>query len=338
MSVAQNASNAQHTRSSEGVCRLSRAFGCYDDTDCPSCSAGPVLPVHQPQLHDKVTQPACASACHALSYTVAGIDGGNHCFCGNASDLTSTESKARARPAGECQASACHADPSEKCGGDGRLLAYSFVCDGPTPPAPPAPPPSPAQRAGIGLQHDLFAPFGDDPVVLSSVNLINSAEKERNVSVITVWGTQMYQLQQCNATGGPCTSAQRRAFQRSHYTTTTRLFYGPHDPDHAVSATAANNVSATMPTHWDATPPETFLSAVPSAAASSSVTFGCDAAAFYGAGGAPAPLLKVACDPSTSDHGAMILERSVLLPASGNTTLHTTFGYAPSVSSFCSCL
>ena len=136
----------------------------------------------QPHLHDKVTLPACASACHGLSYAVAGIDGGNHCWCGNASDLSSAGAKARARPAGECQVSSCHADPSEKCGGAGRLLAYGFVCDGPAP-APPAPP----TERGIGLQHELFVPFGDDPVVLSTVNVANSAQKSRNVSVITVW-------------------------------------------------------------------------------------------------------------------------------------------------------
>ena len=360
MSVAQNASSssAQQQRtaaapapagSSEGACRFSRALGCFNDTDCPSCSAGPVLPVHQPQLHDKVTLPACASACHALSYAVAGVDGGNHCFCGNASDLSSAGAKARARPAGECQTSACHADPSEKCGGAGRLLAYSFVCDGPAPapPAPPPPaPPAPPAEHSIGLQHELFVPFGDDPVVLSTVDVVNSAAKARNVSVITVWGTQMYQLQQCQETGGSCTSEQRRAFQRSHYTTATRLFYGPHDPDHAVSATtAASNVSSVQPTHWDATPPETFLSAVPSssaaaaagaagaAGASGSVTFGCDAAAFYGAGGAASPAAKVTCDPSgasDNDNGAMILEKAVLLPAGGNVTLHSVYGYAPS--------
>ena len=343
MSVVQNASSGAQQQqqrtaavavgSSGRACTLSQALGCYNDTDCPSCSAGPVLPVYQPQLHDKVTLPACASACHGLSYAVAGIDGGNHCWCGNASDLSSAGAKARARPAGECQVSSCHADPSEKCGGTGRLLAYSFVCDGPAP-APPAP-----TERGIGLQHELFVPFGDDPVVLSTVNVANSAQKSRNVSVITVWGTQMYQLQQCQETGGSCTSEQRRAFQRNHYTTATRLFYGPHDPDHAVSATtAASNVSAAQPTHWDATPPETFLSAVPStpaaaaaAAAGDSVTFGCDAAAFYGAKGAASPAAKVACDPSgASDNGAMILERSVLLPAGGSITLHSVYGYAPS--------
>lgn len=139
MSVSQPAAPRGHGNSgaqprgssSEQVCRLSHALGCYNDTDCQSCSTGPVvLPVYQPQLHNKVTQSVCASACHALNFTVAGIDGGNHCFCGNPSDLASAIAKARTRPATECQASPCHADPSQKCGGDGRMLAFSFVwCD-----------------------------------------------------------------------------------------------------------------------------------------------------------------------------------------------------------------
>ena len=41
----------------------------------------------QAQLHDEVTLEACASACDGLHLPVAGIDGGNHCFCGSAADL-----------------------------------------------------------------------------------------------------------------------------------------------------------------------------------------------------------------------------------------------------------
>lgn len=330
----QGGSGSAQKRSSgaeKGACKLSQAVGCYNDTDCQSCAAGPVLPAYQPALHDKVTRPACAAACHGLGYTLAGIDAGNHCFCGNASDLNSAAAKARSRPAGECQASPCHADLDQRCGGDGRLLAYSFVCDGPAPPVPPSPPAS----HGISLHHELFAPFGDDPVILSALNLTSSAHTDRNISVITVWGTQMYQLQQCSATGGAsCPSAQRRAFQLAHYNTTTRTFLGPHDPPHLVSVTTSNNVSAVQPTHWDATPPETFLVAIPTADESiadvaKSLTFGCDAAGFYGTGGAAAPALRVACGPA-SDNGAIVLERRVLLPAGGNLTLHSGYGYAPS--------
>ena len=120
---------------------------------------------------------------------------------------------------------------------------------------------------------------------------------------------------------------QRRAFQRAHYSTTTTLLDGPA---HTISSnTTASNVSNVQPTHWDAAPPETFLSAVPSAAAGSA-SFGCDAATFFGAGGAPSPVLKVACDSSGADHGAMILERSVQLPAGGQAvTVHSVYGYAP---------
>lgn len=133
-------------------CRVNRTLGCFQDADCPSCGAGPVLPRYQQALHDRVTRDACASACAALQLEAAGIDGGNHCFCGDLADVESAAARARSRPIAECEASACHGDPVGEpngCGGPGRLLVYDFICDGPPPPGPapspppPVPPPSP---------------------------------------------------------------------------------------------------------------------------------------------------------------------------------------------------
>ena len=103
-----------------------------------------VLPIYQAQLHDRVTVQACAEACDSLQHTaadadadtttpavhgeavrLAGIDAGNHCFCGDllpgAGDLL--------RPAGECETTPCHANATETgCGGVGRMAVYSFAC------------------------------------------------------------------------------------------------------------------------------------------------------------------------------------------------------------------
>ena len=113
-------------------------LGCYDDS---TVGAYGLLPSPQPQLHDRVTLEACAAACASHALTVAGIDAGNHCTCGDATDLL--PSKNLIRPGAECQATPCHADPAETgCGGPSRTVTYTFTCT-PQPPGPPTPRPSP---------------------------------------------------------------------------------------------------------------------------------------------------------------------------------------------------
>ena len=106
-------------------CVLDTVHGCYNDS---AWSTVPyrILPLHQAQLHDKVTYESCASACAALNASyLAGIDGGNHCFCG----ALIAGAEALARPMVECEATACHANPKQKdCGGKNRMLVYNFSC------------------------------------------------------------------------------------------------------------------------------------------------------------------------------------------------------------------
>jgi hypothetical protein len=207
----------------------------------------------------------------------------------------------------------------------------------------------------LRLQHHLWVPFGDDPVVISSVSVTSLQPNKsiaRELSVIEVWGTLMWQ-QQCSGPSSAigsraqdCTYAARRAFQRSHYTTTTTVS-GSGLVSHTV---AAANVSSAQPTHWDATPPDTFLFPVsPTASAArdgkntaATVVLGCDAESFFGTGGAAHPTFKVSPCASSSDHGAMIIERPVSLSHVGAlgdaksaaesmpVELHQAYGYVPS--------
>eukprot|EP01043_Picozoa_sp_COSAG02_P006347 COSAG02_NODE_179_length_31090_cov_49.813785_38_plen_569_part_00 len=124
------------------TCVMSALRGCFQDDNCSTGGCpNPLLPHYQAQLHDKVTLGACALACHALSSTIAGIDAGNHCFCGSDSDLSTATARSQSRSLAECEVVPCHAAPSEKCGGVGRLLAYNFSCS--STPTPPSPPPRP---------------------------------------------------------------------------------------------------------------------------------------------------------------------------------------------------
>lgn len=105
-----------------GHCTKAKNVGCYND------SSFLALPNHQPQLHDKVSFESCASTCSSLygSTSLAGIDAGNHCYCGKA---LAAGASSYSRPMPECQTSSCHADPTEKgCGGLHRMLVYSIEC------------------------------------------------------------------------------------------------------------------------------------------------------------------------------------------------------------------
>jgi hypothetical protein len=101
-------------------CAVGTFVGCYNDTGMR------LLPKLQPQLHDVVTLENCASACYTASTALAGVDGGNHCSCGNAV----ADGPARTRQPAECEASSCHGNRSEAwCGGTNRMVVYTFTCE-----------------------------------------------------------------------------------------------------------------------------------------------------------------------------------------------------------------
>ena len=86
-------------------------------------------------------------ACHELRLGVAGIDGGNHCFCGSVVNL---EAAARStRPIAECQTSNCSGDRTERCGASGRLFAFNFTCRGTRSEGDPAAPPGNDRTAAV---------------------------------------------------------------------------------------------------------------------------------------------------------------------------------------------
>jgi hypothetical protein len=134
------------------ACKRAAVQGCYNDTEWTTTPYR-IIPYYQPQLHDKVTYERCASACFGLQQAssnavgvgppplgvagvtpatkggdgryAAGIDGGNHCFCGK----LLAGAAVWIRPATECQTVPCHADPSEtQCGGVGRMVVYNYTC------------------------------------------------------------------------------------------------------------------------------------------------------------------------------------------------------------------
>src|SRR5205823_11079201 len=44
------------------------------------------------------------------------------------------------------------------------------------------------------IDHVIFAPFGDDPVLISQVTVTNTSSRDANLRWIEYWGCQLYQF------------------------------------------------------------------------------------------------------------------------------------------------
>jgi hypothetical protein len=95
---------------------------CYNDSQLRGLGLA-----FQTQVHDHTTLEICAAACFLAKLPVAGIDAGNHCYCGAAGSLDHASSLVR--PIAECEAQSCYSDKHEKCGGKGRMLVFPFTCE-----------------------------------------------------------------------------------------------------------------------------------------------------------------------------------------------------------------
>eukprot|EP00750_Incisomonas_marina_P015233 INCI18123.1.p1 GENE.INCI18123.1~~INCI18123.1.p1 ORF type:complete len:1078 (+),score=169.67 INCI18123.1:152-3385(+) len=70
------------------------------------------------------SQEWCAGQCALANHTVAAVEYGVACFCGEPSDVE----KASKLPLGDCSAIHCAGNKSESCGGSYIMLAYNFSC------------------------------------------------------------------------------------------------------------------------------------------------------------------------------------------------------------------
>lgn len=87
--------------------------GCYtDQTNARSLS-------NQQPDSSSLTAASCISACSSAQYSVAGLEYGSQCFCGNALNGAS------AAAAGTCNMQ-CSGDSSKSCGAGGAVDVYSF--------------------------------------------------------------------------------------------------------------------------------------------------------------------------------------------------------------------
>ncbi|XP_039620939.1 kremen protein 2-like isoform X1 [Polypterus senegalus] len=95
------------------TCQMPGYRGCFLDSGNPPALSG------SSGTSTKLTVQVCIRFCRRRGYSVAGVEAGYACFCGDESDLVRNERVS----AVECD-QVCFGKSSELCGGDGRIGVY----------------------------------------------------------------------------------------------------------------------------------------------------------------------------------------------------------------------
>uniref|UniRef100_A0A4W5QVF4 Kringle-containing protein marking the eye and the nose n=1 Tax=Hucho hucho TaxID=62062 RepID=A0A4W5QVF4_9TELE len=95
------------------TCQMPGNLGCFKDSGDPPTLTG------SSQTSNKLTIQNCISFCRKQRYTLAGMESGYACFCGNDLDLR-RHGKA---PSMECN-HVCFGDHTQPCGGDGWVIVF----------------------------------------------------------------------------------------------------------------------------------------------------------------------------------------------------------------------
>jgi len=205
----------------------------------------------------------------------------------------------------------------------------------------------------------IFAPFGDDPVLVSSVTLTNGTAEAAELRWVEYWGCQNYQFSyrafmQAYVNHSVKAADLRRKFAArfSHQfrelpggagLAETQKFLGRTEEDEKLWAEVQEHLQkkpndflggplpppAPRAAMEDLNPPPTFLASLDAPADS----YTTDAAAFFGAGGIANPAglaggLAKTLDTSGSS-SAFLIERRVTLKAGETRTLSFLYGYQP---------
>lgn len=87
----------------------------------------------------------CAQICQDHQFTLAGVEDGHQCFCGNSTTANETSHGCTAK---------CASNSSEICGGGYCVNVYEFACAGPPSPPLPGPQPQPGHKPSPNLCPD----------------------------------------------------------------------------------------------------------------------------------------------------------------------------------------
>lgn len=215
------------------------------------------------------------------------------------------------------------------------------------------------------VDHVIFAPFGDDPVIISQVTITNHGPSKADLRWVEYWGCQVYQFSYrswmqasswngVSAVGTPGKAVDlRRKFGDRFAHTFERLdsgaglleskrFLGRTAEDErlwqAVQDAAAGRASGDFASLADSVgsasmedlnPPPTFLASLDAPVDAWST----DGKAFFGTGGALHPTgLEQQLNSelrATGQESALLLERRIHLESGESRTLHFLYGYVP---------
>jgi cellobiose phosphorylase len=183
----------------------------------------------------------------------------------------------------------------------------------------------------------IFAPFGDDPILISQLAVSNNRDKPVNLRWIEYWGCQLYQfspdayLNAMNQKNVSLTRKLRREFSKQ-FTHEFKLLNGNEGlieirffktrKDQKISASPKAVIT-------DMNPPKTFLISMDGKIDG----FSTNGLSFFGEGGLEAPDgLNKSLDSNittSDDKSAMLLERKIRLNAHESKTIYFAFGYIP---------
>ena len=191
----------------------------------------------------------------------------------------------------------------------------------------------------------IFAPFGDDPVLISQVTVTNHGRASADLRWIEYWGCQQYQFAfeptiQAFLNKNATLAAEGRRTLAKRFLHTFQPIEGGlglletsalRDP--SAEEERVLNLRTTShviePRFNDLAPPQTFLVALDGPISA----YGTDAAAFFGSGGVCSPEgLAQGLDNTLSPTGsaaAILLERSFRLEPGESRTILFVYGYLP---------
>jgi hypothetical protein len=212
---------------------------------------------------------------------------------------------------------------------------------------------------GLVADHIIFAPFGDDPLLISQVTVKNGRGEPADLRWIEYWGCQIYQFSYKStmmsiATKRPPMESRRRlgrrfqhnisVVEKNHAVIDAKRFIGPDPADEqtwklvsqylatpAGKALVGGAVESPVKeaVFEDLSPPLVFLASLDAPLDDFTV----DASSFFGNGGVSAPdglqkPLTKSSAPLNAEKG-LFLERKLHLKPKESRTIYFAFGYQP---------
>jgi hypothetical protein len=193
------------------------------------------------------------------------------------------------------------------------------------------------KKNGYFADQIIFAPFGDDPILISQIKITNNRNEAKDLRWIEYWGCNMYQFSSLaySAVLLKKDTKHPRDIRREFSETFSHEFSIISDGSGLQEVKKYNDSDKTQPTSYrkavyeDLRPPKTFLASLDANADGMST----NSTEFFGKGGVESPDgLNNNLDSDITTSGtksAMFLERKIHLEPGESQTLYFAFGYIP---------